>query len=478
MLVSRSAPAAIDHDQANFVTAEFSRVCQDPVDGIYICPLLNNILEWRGFIMVRAGCYSGGTFRFTLILPQGFPQSIQLPIVIFDSFLFHPYIDPATRELCLQSCFPGGVWRRDQHKVVNILQYLQEAFAVLTENFPLDNRSIVNKQAATLFMKDFDNYRLRAEELVSLSRHTVYDTPEDCWDPHLIVFTPWESSKMEPVRRQLLGKTGPPTDSSSRTASDFSSRATSNGAEADDERVSTGSGHSFEEINLVDRKDSLRDQFVEIGENRPLQDQFVEVEKENSLQDHSENEEKHSPRDHFLEVENNSPREQLSEVERNTSPQNQHSEDLSSVDLESCPTSGRIDKIEEDPEEAIEKGFDLLNFDEGPEDKFEPEEDANELNHDENPKDRTELEEYSHELSEIPTRTVSFKLGCTSSSSGTEYPDELEPHSMHLKSPLCNAVPVEPISESENDAFLDEAFAETPRGADTRSVSVFNNVLQ
>ena len=31
--------------------------------------------------MVRAGCYSGGTFRFTLILPQGFPQSIQLPVI-------------------------------------------------------------------------------------------------------------------------------------------------------------------------------------------------------------------------------------------------------------------------------------------------------------------------------------------------------------------------------------------------------------
>jgi len=320
---------------------------------------------------------------------------------------------------------------------------------------------------------------------------------------------------MEPIRRQLLGKTGPATNSSSRTISDFSSRGTSNGAEADDERVSSGSGHSFEEINLVEgknslpdkypeieRKDSPQDLFEELGGKHSPQDEYLQFDRENSPQDQFEEVgRKDSPQDLPLDIERkDSLPDQLSGVDRRSLFREQLSEDLSSVDLGSYPASGRVDKPrEEDPDEEIERGFDLLNFEENEnaENKSESEECNNEFNQNENHKDRTEPDDYSNDLnqddhsegrtgseefstdsSKIPTGTVSFKLGCTSSSSGTECTDELEPHSMHPKSPLYNAVSVEPISESENDVSLDNASTETPRGADTRSVSVFNNVLQ
>ena len=229
-----------------------------------------------------------------------------------------------------------------------------------------------------------------------MSRHTVYEVPEDCWDPHLIVFPPWESSKMEPIRRQLLGKTGPPTDSSSRTASDFSSRGTSNGAEADDERVSIGSGHSFEEINLIERKNSLQDQFPEtetrdspqdqfeeLGGKHSPEDQSVDLKRERSPQDLLEEfEGKDSPQDQSSEFESKSLLHGLSGTGRKHSLREQLSEDLSSIDLGSCPASGRVEKPrEEDPDEEIEKGFDLLNFEdnENSENKVESEEYINEV---------------------------------------------------------------------------------------------------
>uniref|UniRef100_A0A7E4V7A4 UBC core domain-containing protein n=1 Tax=Panagrellus redivivus TaxID=6233 RepID=A0A7E4V7A4_PANRE len=248
MLSSRSAPAWIDEDQGDFVTAEFSRICQDPVDGIYVVPLYMDNLLWKGFIMVRAGVYSGGTFRFTLQLPAEFPNSPEIPKVTFEVDIYHPYIAASTHQLCLQSCFPLGRWHRETNRIIDILQYLQEAFAVLTDKFPLDPLSIVNLNAASLFENDFDNFQLRAEEIVAISRHTVYDSPTDCLDPYLIVFTPWEEAKMDPIRRKLLGLPPKTPESSStttsRTISDFSSRGSRGTAgDADDERPgSTGSG--------------------------------------------------------------------------------------------------------------------------------------------------------------------------------------------------------------------------------------------
>uniref|UniRef100_A0A914Q2Y3 UBC core domain-containing protein n=2 Tax=Panagrolaimus TaxID=55784 RepID=A0A914Q2Y3_9BILA len=443
MLSSRSAPAvqnpSIDEeDRRNYVTAEFSRLCQDPVDGVYITPLFTNYLIWKGFIMVRSGCYSGGTFRFTLTLSKDFPNSQDIPNISFDSPLFHPYLDPATQNLNLQGCFPTKIWKRDKNKIVDILLYLQEIFAVLTENFPLDPNSILNQNAAELFTRDFDNFQLRAEEIIAINQCTVYDPP-NCLDPHVIIFSPWEHSQMEPIRRKLIGKhqIKTSTNSSSRTASDFSTKTaeSNSGGDADDERaeaISYGSPES--------RRSSFEINFRGIDLH-----------------------------------------ESESTISSRRMPTHEFS-DLSSIDLESQPPSAResimienepknnnIATVADEPKKRQNEYFSVSNINEIHEEKEESEEmKSPKINGNSCWSEQTlmsksiteALQQNNDENEEEPRNPVAFKIGTDSSSSAAELTDD---------------------PDFDNSQFIHSQTSSpiaTPRGVNARSVSLFSDVLE
>ncbi len=122
--------------------------------------------------MVRSDIYSkrnvprGNRFRFTLSIPQHFPQSNQLPVsqfilhtaaavritfsalckfvdfqvIEFEQGIFHPFINEDTRQLELKRFFPQG-WKSGTHHIYHSLIFMQRSFYKLDYNSPPSNEN-------------------------------------------------------------------------------------------------------------------------------------------------------------------------------------------------------------------------------------------------------------------------------------------------------------------------------------------------
>ncbi|KAH7730365.1 ubiquitin-conjugating enzyme family protein [Aphelenchoides avenae] len=159
-------------------------------------------LVWFGLLIVRAGVFYGGIFRFTLTLPADFPDTKQLPTVKFQEKLFHPLINPATNDVDLGRFFPSG-WQKDRNHVYQVLSATQGMFF----SCKCEAGQAANPEAAMLWKSDKEKFKQLANEAVKQSRTQVYAPPES-EDPRAINFTPWNHEEMEPVRKALLGQTG------------------------------------------------------------------------------------------------------------------------------------------------------------------------------------------------------------------------------------------------------------------------------
>ncbi|VDN07993.1 unnamed protein product [Thelazia callipaeda] len=136
-------------------------ICRDPIDGVYTVPSALNKFEWFGLIFIRRGVYTGSIFRFTLHLPSNFP-STEIPRVVFDLDVFHPHVDPNTRELDLKRYFVDG-WQSDRHHLYHVLLIV---FQRIFFSFDADPTTCINVEAATLLRNDRELYRVRASELI------------------------------------------------------------------------------------------------------------------------------------------------------------------------------------------------------------------------------------------------------------------------------------------------------------------------
>ncbi|OCH90290.1 ubiquitin-conjugating enzyme, partial [Obba rivulosa] len=63
-----------------------------PIDGLIVEPLEGNLYEWKCAVRAAPDSpYKGGTFHFSLSLPQDFP--FKAPSVTFTTKIYHPGID-------------------------------------------------------------------------------------------------------------------------------------------------------------------------------------------------------------------------------------------------------------------------------------------------------------------------------------------------------------------------------------------------
>ncbi|VDK72200.1 unnamed protein product [Litomosoides sigmodontis] len=182
----------------HIIMSEYAMICRDPIDGLYAVPSARNKFEWFGLLFIRRGVYAGAILRFTLHLPVDFP-STELPKVVFDLDVFHPHINPATRELDLKKYFADG-WKSDQYHLYHILLIVQRTFFTFDSNLA----TCANIEAATLLRDNRELYRVRASELIRKSRSIVYD-PVDMDDANVIRLMPWDASIHEPLRQRLIG---------------------------------------------------------------------------------------------------------------------------------------------------------------------------------------------------------------------------------------------------------------------------------
>merc|ERR1711948_197465 len=86
---------------------EYERLQDLVPSGMYVMPSFDSVLTWHGSLFVRQGLYRGGVFKFTLQLPEEYPD--EPPKLFFVSDVFHPMVESATGRVDIGGVFPE--WR-------------------------------------------------------------------------------------------------------------------------------------------------------------------------------------------------------------------------------------------------------------------------------------------------------------------------------------------------------------------------------
>ncbi|CAK1549878.1 unnamed protein product [Leptosia nina] len=180
--------------QEYIIMAEYRKLRTENLKGIYVIPSYKNSFLWYGVIFVRSGCYGGGVFRFTLTLPDTFPNE-KVPVVTFSSQLYHPAVDCNTGDLNLNEVFPQ--WDRNQNHIWQILKYLHWIF------YNLNIKAPVNDEASILFKTNKKSFIEKVKDCVSLSLEHLYDTPSTD-DKHYISFKPYDPTIHDAAKNKML----------------------------------------------------------------------------------------------------------------------------------------------------------------------------------------------------------------------------------------------------------------------------------
>ncbi|XP_064542521.1 protein crossbronx isoform X2 [Drosophila montana] len=61
------------------ILAEYKMIESEKVSGIYVIPSYANSLQWFGVFFGRQGFYENSVFRFSILLPDGFPDDKTVP---------------------------------------------------------------------------------------------------------------------------------------------------------------------------------------------------------------------------------------------------------------------------------------------------------------------------------------------------------------------------------------------------------------
>ncbi|XP_069956130.1 AKT-interacting protein-like isoform X2 [Cherax quadricarinatus] len=174
--------------------AEYNLLQKQRVSGVYVIPSGKSPLVWFGVIFIRQGIYQEGIFRFNLHIPENYPDG-DVPTVIFETAVFHPLIDPDSRELDIKRGF-ANKWRRNVNHLWHVLLYVRRCFYKIETNHPL------NPEAAVLYDSDNEMFLLRVRECVDKSKVSIYDPPTTN-DPHALVFSPYQPAIHDTVREEL-----------------------------------------------------------------------------------------------------------------------------------------------------------------------------------------------------------------------------------------------------------------------------------
>ncbi|BFG03555.1 protein crossbronx-like [Drosophila madeirensis] len=191
------------------VLAEYHLIEQEQLKNIYAIPSYASALHWYGIIFIHSGFYAESMFRFSIMLPENFPNVASLPTVIFTTACYHPHIRPQTQSLDLSPFFTE--WRKDYHHVWHLLKYIQAIFADPESSIcscvtPSGERMFMeeanNMEALTILSTDRTAFISKVQQLAAFTREHIYDSPTSN-DPHYIVVEPFCSEQHEKVMKQL-----------------------------------------------------------------------------------------------------------------------------------------------------------------------------------------------------------------------------------------------------------------------------------
>lgn len=165
---------------------------QQPV-GLFVIPSSASALMWFGVIFVRQGHYEGGAFKFTIYIPDSFPDC-ECPTVIFESPPFHPMISPTTGEFDSSKSF--AKWKRGTNHLWQLLLCLRRCF------YQVDVREPFNTEAANLYENDINMFKHKASESVKLAKIRLLDAPSSV-DPHALAFQQLTEEQFDEIHTKM-----------------------------------------------------------------------------------------------------------------------------------------------------------------------------------------------------------------------------------------------------------------------------------
>ncbi|CAF1084601.1 unnamed protein product [Rotaria magnacalcarata] len=197
--------------------AEYNLLRKQFIPGIIVIPSGKSNLIWNGVHFISQGPYEGGVFRFSILIPNTFPDG-DCPQVYFSPSVYHPQMSAQTGELDIKRYFP--VWKRNGHHLWQVLRYIRRIFQ------KIEITNAINLDAAQLYEHDPGAFLLKVSECVNQSKDNIY-IPDSLTsdDPHAIVFTPW-NERLQMVQQHLLAgtkKTFSPTGTNQKEDNTLSS---------------------------------------------------------------------------------------------------------------------------------------------------------------------------------------------------------------------------------------------------------------
>ncbi|KAH8277713.1 hypothetical protein KR018_003998 [Drosophila ironensis] len=183
------------------ILAEYKMIESEKLGGVYVIPSYENSLQWFGVFFGRQGLYAESVFRFSISLPDRFPDDKSLPTVIFQQHVLHPHVCPYTHALDISHAFPE--WRCGEDHLWQVLKYVQAVFYDPVDSIRgIESDKLKNGQAADLLMNNREEYAARVQENVMESKQHIYDTPPT-EDPHYIVFEKFQPEVHGPVLERI-----------------------------------------------------------------------------------------------------------------------------------------------------------------------------------------------------------------------------------------------------------------------------------
>ncbi|XP_075934022.1 AKT-interacting protein isoform X1 [Anarhichas minor] len=174
--------------------AEFTLVIKQKLPGIYVQPSYKSALMWFGVIFIRHGLYQDGVFKFTVYIPDNYPDG-ECPKLVFDIPVFHPLVDPVSGELDVRRAFTK--WRRNHNHIWQVLMYARTIFYKINTTEPL------NPEAAVLYEKDVQLFKSKVVDSVKLCNSHLFDQPK-MDDPYAISFSPWNPAVHEEAKERMF----------------------------------------------------------------------------------------------------------------------------------------------------------------------------------------------------------------------------------------------------------------------------------
>uniref|UniRef100_A0A182PLT8 UBC core domain-containing protein n=1 Tax=Anopheles epiroticus TaxID=199890 RepID=A0A182PLT8_9DIPT len=156
------------------ILAEYERLQSEDLGGIYVTPSYENPFLWFGVIFVRSGMYKDGVFRFTITLSNRFPNDDAVPVVTFQSDVFHPMINPSDGVLNTSDAFTK--WQSGDSRIWQLLKFLQFVLQNLDDH-TLQSEHVANSDAYRLLVENRAEFQLRVEQCVDESQQKLYDLP-------------------------------------------------------------------------------------------------------------------------------------------------------------------------------------------------------------------------------------------------------------------------------------------------------------